>query len=844
VTEQEAFWSQTSKDLVAALGSTPQGLDAANARQRLETVGPNVLHGRKKVTPLRLLLEQLKNPLLLILVFAAALSMVTGEWIDAIIVLVIIVASALLGFVQEYSASNAVERLRSRVQLKALTLRDGQPQPTPAEDLVPGDVVLLSAGSLIPTDGVLLEADDFFVNQAVLTGETFPVEKKPGVSPANAGLAERSNCVWMGTNVRSGTARMLVIQTGSRTAYGRIAERLTAHPPETEFERGIRRFGNMLTQVMLLLVLIVFAINVILNKPAIDSLLFSVALAVGVAPELLPAIISITLSKGAQLMAKRGVIVRQLAAIENLGSMDTLCTDKTGTLTLGVVRLDGAVDPRGHASAQVFRLAYLNAHYQTGLANPLDEAITSLPAPDISGAVKTEEIPYDFLRRRLSVAVQEQDQPGEPVFLITKGAFEGILGICSQVSEVDGDVFPLDAPGRARLEELYAGWSEQGYRVLGVSVKTVPRQPAYTPADESDMTFMGFLLFFDPPKADAQQAVADLNSLGVRLKVITGDNWRVATHVAGQVGLTVTGLVTGAQMDNVSDDALPRVVDRTNVFAEVDPNQKERIITALRKAGHVVGYMGDGINDAPALHAADVGISVDSAVDVAKEAASFVLLEQSLGVLKQGIEEGRRTFANTLKYVFTTTSANFGNMFSMAGLSLVIKFLPLLPKQILLNNFLSDFPAMTIATDDVDRELVDKPHRWNVTFIRKFMIVFGMVSSLFDYLTFGTLLLVLEATEAQFQTGWFVESLLTELFILLVVRTRRPLFRSKPGRWLWVSTLLVGLTAIAMPYLPLRTVFGFVPLPAGTMALLVGITLLYVVANEVAKRIFYRKVHM
>ncbi len=821
--------------------SSPQGLSSAAAQQRLEQDGRNVLQAQKKDTPLWLFLNQLKSPLVLILVFAAIISIITGELVDAAIILAIVFASAVLGFIQEYNASNAVEKLRSRVTLKANVLRDGKPQSIQAEEVVPGDVAMLSAGSLIPADGLVIASDDFFVNQAVLTGETFPVEKKPGRAPERASLTERTNSVFMGTSVRSGTARILVASTGPATTFGQIAKQLTLRPPETEFERGIRRFGNMLTQVMTLLVLIVFAINVILNKPPIDSLLFAVALAVGVAPELLPAIISITLSRGAQEMSKRGVIVRQLASIENFGSMDTLCTDKTGTLTLGVVKLDGAFDPQGAASERAFLYAYLNAHYQTGLSNPLDEAITALAQPDIGAYIKTEEIPYDFVRKRLSIAVKDTRQPGEANLLITKGAFDNVLAACKYLA-MDGRELPLDDAGRNALQEKFAGWSDQGFRVLGLATKSVPPQPEYSEEEESGMTFQGFLLFFDPPKPDAHKAIEDLRKLGVDLKIITGDNRRVALHVAKATGLEITGLITGADLNQLGDEALWQQAGRANLFAEVDPNQKERIISALRKTGHVVGYMGDGINDAPALHSADVGISVDTAVDVAKEAADFVLLEQSLDVLRQGIEQGRKTFANTLKYIFTTTSANFGNMFSMAGLSLFLPFLPLLPKQILLNNFLSDFPAMTIAGDEVDPELVDRPRRWNVNFIRNFMIVFGLISSVFDYITFGTLLLILRAGEDQFRTGWFIESLFTELFILLVVRTRRPLFKSKPGRLLWISTLLVGVAALALPYLPLAgEIFGFVPLPPLMMGLLIAITLLYVLANEAVKQVFFRR---
>ena len=841
-TSTSAYWSRPAADLLAELHSSPDGLSTTEAQARLRQVGPNVLKPRRHDTALRSFLAQFASPLVLILIFAAVVSAIAGEWTDAAIVVAIVVASAVLSFAQEYTASNAVEKLRAQVTIKATVLRDGKPQPIPAEEVVPGDIVLLSAGSLIPADGVVLEAKDFFVNQAVLTGETFPVEKKAGPVDARAGMPERINTVFMGTSARSGTARALVVQTGASTAFGQIAERLTLRPPETEFERGIRRFGYLLTQIMTALVLVVFAINVILAKPPIDSLLFAIALAVGIAPELLPAIISINLSKGAQSMAQRGVIVRRLNAIENLGSMDTLCTDKTGTLTEGVVRLDGALDVQGRPSDDVLRWAYLNAAFQTGLANPLDEAILAQPHPDTTGMDKLEEIPYDFIRKRLSVVVDSD--PGTEIkpLLITKGALDNVLAICTRVRAGDA-VVPLDREHHVAIDARYAEWSAQGYRVLGVAVRDVPRQAAYTvDSDECDMIFAGFLLFFDPPKPDARETLAALAQLGVQVKIITGDNRLVARHVAETVGLPVDSILPASEMEELRDEALWNVAERTTIFAEVDPNQKERIILALRKMGHVVGYMGDGINDAPALHAADIGISVEQAVDVAKEAADFVLLQRDLGVLRAGIEEGRRTFANTLKYIFTTTSANFGNMFSMAGASLFLPFLPLLAKQILLNNFLSDFPAMGIAGDNVDEDMVARPHRWNIRFIRDFMIIFGLVSSVFDYATFGLLLLVVRATEQQFQTGWFIESLLTELVIALVVRTRRPFFRSRPGRLLWTSTLAVSLVTLAVPYLPFGQFLGFTPLPAWVMAALVTFTGLYVVAAEMAKKFFYARV--
>jgi Mg2+-importing ATPase len=838
----DKYWAEPPGSLLEQLQSKTDGLTATEAARRLQQFGPNALEAREKATPLKLFLGQFKSPIVLILLFATGVSAVTQEWVDAVIILAIVLGSALLSFFQEYHANNAAEKLRAQVRIKATVLRDGQPQAIPAEQVVPGDVVLLSAGSLIPADGILLEARDFYVNQAVLTGETFPMDKKPGVVDAQASLAERTNCVFMGTNVRSGSARALIVQTGKATAFGQIAERLTLRPPETEFERGIRRFGYLLTEVMLVLVLVVFAVNVYFREPVIDSLLFSIALAVGLTPQLLPAIISINLSKGSQTMAAHGVIVRRLESIENFGSMDVLCTDKTGTLTEGVVRLDGALDLAGQPSEEVLRDAYLNARLQTGLANPLDEAIVAagtMHFPSASSLVKVDEVPYDFVRKRLSVVVQE----GNHHRLITKGALDNVLAVCTQVQ--DGEVIkPLDDDHWAQIQARFEGWSGQGFRVLGIAIRDVEPQAKYTRDDERDLVFAGFLFFFDPPKPGVQDTIANLANLGVRLKIITGDNRRVALHTTEAVGLEVTGMLTGAELNNLRDEALWQAVERTNLFVEVDPNQKERIILALQKRGHVVGYMGDGINDAPALHAADVGISVDQAVDVAKEAADFVLLERDLAVLRQGIVLGRTTFANTLKYVFITTSANFGNMFSMAGASLFLPYLPMLPMQILLTNFLTDFPAMAIAGDSVDPEMIERPRRWNITFIRNFMVTFGLVSSAFDYLTFGALLLVVRATTGQFRTGWFLESVLTELLILLVIRTQRPFFRSKPGRYLALSALAVALVTLALPYSPLNGILGFTPLPLPLLLVLLGITVAYVTASEVAKRVFYKRVRL
>ncbi len=840
----DAYWSLPTDQLLAKLEADANGLSGSKAGARLKLHGPNALEATQGARALGLLVSQFKNPLVLILIIASIISMFAGEWVDPGVVLVIVFGSTLLGFAQEYIAGNAVEKLRSKVTIHSSVLRDGQPQTLPSSRVVQGDVVLLSAGSLVPADGVVLESKDFFVNQAVLTGETFPVEKKPGAVDAQAGLAERSNCVFMGTSVSSGSARVLVAQTGKATVFGQIAGKLALRPAMTEFERGIQRFGYLLTRIMLVMVVAVLAINIFMAKPPIDSLLFALALAVGLTPELLPAIVSITLSHGSKRMARQGVIVRRLNAIENLGSMDVLCTDKTGTLTAGLVALDGAVDVAGQPSTEVLRLASINAQFQSGLVNPLDEAVMAASkkaALDLGAVQKVDEVPYDFVRKCLSVVAA--DATGART-LITKGALDKILALCTSAG---ADQAPLDAALRASIDARFEAWSGQGYRVLGVASRAVEaRTGIYTRADEQGLNFAGFLLFMDPPKDDVIQTLVDLTQRGVAIKIITGDNHKVARHVAEAVKLPVMNVMTGRELNDMGDEALMHAAAQTNVFAEVDPNQKERIILALKKTGHVVGYMGDGINDALALHAADVGISVDTAVDtavdVAKDAADFVLLRKDLGILRLGIDEGRMTFANTLKYILTTISANFGNMFSMAVASVFLPFLPLLASQILLNNFLSDIPATAIAGDRVDPEWVARPRRWDTVFIRDYMVVFGLLSSVFDLLTFGALLWVFQAAPEEFRTGWFIESLLTELVIALVVRTRRPFYRSRPGNWLLITTVSVIAVALMLPYLPFSSIFGFVPLPAPLLLGMIALTLAYVFAVEVAKKWFYARV--
>jgi P-type Mg2+ transporter len=824
------YWARTVEGVAGELGSSAAGLEPAEAARRLAAFGPNALAPERALSSLRLLYEQVKSPLILILAFAAVVSVAVAEYTDSAVVLAIVLTSAGIGFWRERGAREAITRLRARLTIETDVIRGGVQRRIAAADVVPGDMVVLSAGALVPADGLLWEATDLHVNEAILTGETFPAEKRPGPVDAGAPLAARTNSVFMGTNVRAGTARVLVVSTGTSTAFGEIAGRLRLRPPETEFDRGIRQFGTFLTTAMAVLVIAVFAVNMLLARPVAEALLFSIALAVGLSPELLPAILNVVLAQSAAALSKKGVLVKRLAAIENLGSMDVLCTDKTGTLTEGVVTVAGAYDCEGRPSAGVLALAVRNARLQSGLVNPIDEALLrDLPAVTDG---KLAEIPYDFVRKRLSVVVSCE----EGARLLTKGAVEPLLAACTRLPGGR----PLDAAARAALADRFRAWSEEGLRVLAVATRTLPQQARYTRDDERNLALEGFVLFTDPPKATAARALADLAALGVAVKMITGDHHLVARHVARAVGLDGGSLLTGSQLDDLHDEALWATAERTAIFAEVDPNQKERLILALKKTGHVVGFMGDGINDAPAMHAADTSISVASAVDVARDAADFVLLEQDLDVVRRGIALGRGTFANTLKYIQTTLSANLGNMISMAAASVFLPFLPLLAGQILLNNFLSDIPAFGLAADSVDPELVTRPGRWNLRELRRFMIKFGLLSSVFDFATFGVLLLVFRAAPVEFRTAWFVESLLTELVIALVVRTRRPFFRSRPGRFLLWSTLATCAVAFALPYSPLAPSLGFAPLPPVLVALIVAIVAGYVVAAESLKRAFYR----
>lgn len=832
----DRYWEMQIDVLLRQLETSFSGLSETNAQERLSIFGHNLLKKKKKQTPLSLFINQFKSPIILILIFASIISAILKDFTDTVIILAIIFLSSFLSFVQEYRATNTVERLIQAVRTKATVKRDGEKRDVFIDEIVPGDIILLSAGDIIPADCIILEAKDFYVNEALLTGETFPVEKGLKATSSGRYLSERTNSVFMGTNVESGTATVVAVKTGSDTDIGKIADRLILRSPETDFERGVKRFGYLLMEITLIMILIVFAVNTYFRHPVIESLLFSLALAVGLTPQLLPAIISVNLSKGSQSMSKRGVIVKRLASIENFGTMNILCTDKTGTLTEGKVYINDYFDADGNRDGKILLYAYLNAYFQTGLKNPIDDAILSLEKQEISDYIKVDEIPYDFQRRRLGIVVKDQEKRG---ILISKGALRSILEVCKYV-EIGAREYELNQY-IDKINEYFHQWSKKGFRILGIAYRHVEEKEMYTRDDESGMTFLGFLLFFDPPKTDARQMVSELSRLGIEVKIITGDNRYISQYIAESVGFPLKGIVTGDDIDAMSDEAILHAVGNNNVFAEVAPNQKEKIILSLKKLGHVVGFMGDGINDATAIHVADVGISVDTSVDVAKEAADIVLLEKGLDTLIEGVIEGRRTFANTLKYVFMATSANFGNMFSVAGASLFLPFLPMLPKQILLTNFLTDFPEMTIATDRVDEELIERPRRWDINFIRRFMIFFGLMSSIFDYMTFGVLLFILKADSTLFRTGWFVESVISASFVVLIIRTRRPFYRSKPGRYLLMTTLLIAIVTIILPYLPFSPLLGFRSVPKGFLFALSLILISYIILAEVGKNVFYKK---
>jgi len=801
------------------------------------------------------LASQFKSPIILIFIFTSVLSLFLGELEDALLIITIVIISGILGFWQERGAINAVDKLLETVQSRISVLRDGISISIPTENIVPGDIITLTAGDSIPADSFIIESDDLFVNEATLTGESYPVEKFAKILSKETSLRDRSNSVFMGTFVVSGQGKVLAIRTGTNSEFGEISNNLKYKNPETDFEHGVRKFGYFLVEITLLLVISIVLLNIYFGRSVLESFLFSLALAIGLTPQLLPAIISVNLAHGARRMAKNKVIVKRLAALENLGSMNILCSDKTGTLTIGTVRLESAIDMDRNSSNKVLLYAYLNATFETAFINPIDKAIKDycFDKFELKNFNKIDEIPYDFIRKRLSVLVSVNDytstksDQNKNSFIVTKGALNNILEVCS-TAERYGKIVELSEV-KEEIYQRYEEYGKLGLRVLGLCFKNSvnlsgPEKTRLDKKDETEMTFLGFIVFSDPIKSDVIESITKLRNLGVSVKIISGDNKYVVANLAKQIGVFNSKIFVGQEIHKTSFDALVKKVNDIDIFAEIEPNQKEQIILALRVSeNNVVGYLGDGINDATAIHAADVGISVNSAPNVTKEASDFVLLEKDLRVLAEGVIEGRRTFANTLKYVFMATSANFGNMFSMAGASIFLPFLPLLPKQILLMNLLTDLPEMTISTDNVDPETIVKPRRWDIKFIRRFMIVFGLLSTLFDLITFGILLYYLHSTSVeQFRTTWFIESIASACIIVLIIRTARPIFRSKPNKYLIISTFITIGVAMILPFTPIGDIFGLSEIPISYIMIIGLIISVYALSAEFIKKMFYKSI--
>ncbi len=833
------FWDRPRGDLLSRLEATPAGLTSEDAKRRLRIYGPNSLVRESRFAVLFSFLRFFANPLVVILVVASSISLVLGDPVGGLIIIAMVLLSVLLNFYMEFQARHAVEAIRKQVATTAAVLRDGKEQELPVAELVPGDIVRLNAGDLVPADARLFDVKDLHVRESALTGESLPVAKAADDLPEGKhGIADASNSVFLGTAVQTGIGAAVIVCTGRDTALGAIAQRLATRPPETEFGRGIRHFGLMITRVIMGLVLFVLLVNILLHRPLLESFLFSVALAVGMTPEMMPMIITITLAQGARRMTKKKVLVKQLSAIEDFGSVEILCSDKTGTLTEGEIVLDRHVDVQDKEDDNVLRLIYLNSYFEAGIKSPLDDAVLKHERPRIVEYEKVDEIPFDFTRKRLSVVVRHGDER----LLITKGEAESIFGICRTVI-VDGAPQPFDESRRAQAAETFQKLSADGYRVLGVAVLVVSQQDTYTLAAEQGMTLAGFAAFLDPPKEGIHAVLEALKANGISVVIMTGDNQYVTQKVARDVGLAADRIVTGNQVDTMDDAALAYQAENGAIFARVSPEQKNRVILALKARGHVVGYIGDGINDAPSLHTADVGISVMNGVDVAKDAAKIILLEKDLAVLNDGIVEGRRSFANIMKYIVMGTSSNFGNMFSMAAASLFLPFLPMLPTQILLNNFLYDISQISVPSDNVDSALLHRPKRWQISFIRQFMIIIGPISSIYDFLTFGVLLWVFHASAnpSLFHTGWFVESLATQTLVVFVIRTAGNPFKSRPSRRLVWSVSAVVAIAAALPYTPVGSLLRFTPLPLSLLGTIAFLAVTYLLLVQAVKTWFYRR---
>ena len=832
------FWTYKIKDMLKELNTDENGLSSQEAEERTDKYGQNILEERKSSSKIEMFINQFKSPIIIILIFAAVLSIFLKDYSDGIIILIIIMISAVLSYSHESKANNAVKKLLSSVSVKSSVLRDGKFEEIDNAMLTVGDIINVKTGDMIPADCLLIEENSLLMDESSLTGETFPVEKNNQKVSADTVLSNRKNSLWMGTHVISGSGRAVIVNLAKDSEFGKITASLSEKDSATDFEKGIKSFGNLILHVTTFLIGLIFVFNIFLNKPFLESFMFALALSVGLTPQMLPAIISVNLSQGAKRMSEQGVIVKKLNAIENFGSMTVMCSDKTGTITQGKVKLDGALDCNGNKSDNIYRLAAINSYFQEGYANPIDSAILDTRTDDFSNYEKLSEIPYSFETKLLSVIVRTDRNSSVRNIMVTKGALTNVLDVCKTYENSDNSVGNIEDV-KSQILDMFDKYSSQGYRVLGVAYKLIEDDADVKIQKAEDMIFAGLLLFIDPLKDDIKDVVAEMNRLGVSLKMITGDNHLIAKNIGAQIGLNPGKILLGDELDSYSISQLNKKVLDIDIFAEISPNQKEKIIMAYKQAGEIVGYMGDGINDSPAIKQADVGVSVNTAADTAKDAASIVLLKNSLKVLISGINEGRRTFINTLKYIFIATSANFGNMFSMAGASLFLNFLPLLPKQILLTNLMTDFPSLQIASDSVDEEWLKRPVKWDMKFIKKFMILFGIISSVFDYMTFAVLLFIFKANEETFHTGWMLESIISAMVVMIIVRTARPVFASRPNSKLLIAIVGVAVALLAIIYSPINIYLGLISLPIKLLLALLGVSLIYALTAEILKKSFY-----
>ncbi len=840
------------KDLSAVfeqLNTSPNGLSAEEVATRLDTYGPNEVAREKRITWYRRLWDNFKNPLVILLVALGIISYLTGDLRATVIILLMVVLGIVLRYFQEQRADHAAEELKAMVSTTATVVREGTHQEIKLSQLVPGDIVLLSAGDMVPADVRLISAKDLFLNQATLTGESMPVEKTPAVPAESISNAlELPNICFMGSNIESGTGIAIVLQTGSQTYFGSLASSLVGAREVTSFDKGINQFTMLMISFMAIMVPLVFLFNGLSKHNWLEAFLFALAVAVGLTPEMLPMIVTVNLSKGAISMSRKKVIVKRLNAIQNFGAMDVLCTDKTGTITQGRIVLEKHLDVQGNVSDRVLHYGYLNSYYQTGLKNLMDEAILEHEQLNYDLQVdedfhKIDEIPFDFQRRRMSVIMEDNLNRH---LLICKGAVEEIMALSTRV-EIKGEVLDVLPEFDAKRRQMIHDLNADGFRVIAIAYRYFPGdndEPHYTVRDESSLTLMGFLAFLDPPKESAQEAIVKLHSHNVDVKILTGDNDVVTASICRQVGLPVENMLLGNRIEEMNDDQLAEAVSATTVFAKLSPAHKERIIHALQRKAHVVGFMGDGINDAPALKAADVGISVDSAVDIAKESSDIILLENNLLVLEQGVMEGRRVFGNITKYIKMAASSNFGNMFSVLGASVFLPFLPMLPIQVLTNNLLYDFSQTSIPTDTVDEEWLAKPRKWAIGELRRFILYIGPISSIFDYMTFFIMLYIFKTwtNPELFHTGWFVESLFTQTLIIHVIRTNKiPFIQSRASLPLILTSLAIVAVGAWLPYSFLAPTLGFVPLPPLYWLLLLGMLVCYVLLTQVVKTWFVRR---